>query len=88
MYQIYPFTAERNNSVAATADARNQFNTFLASDIAQVLDITQILQSESQTCSTESGMIEWSYTITFTVVAQLSPKHREAVQEKYMECIS
>ena len=84
MYQIYPFTAERSSAMSATTGARNELNAFLASDIAQVLDVTQIEVSESQTCSTD----EWSYTITFTVVAQLSPKHREAVQEKYMECIS
>lgn len=85
MLQVYPFTGEGTSATLASTEARNKLNHFLAMDVeTNLIDVTNVLQSESQSVSVWDGMNDWSYSFTITLVMNVHPSDIEKIREMYL----
>lgn len=85
MLQVYPFTGEGTSATLASTEARNKLNHFLAMDVeTNLIDVTNVLQSESQSVSVWEGMNDWSYSFTITLVCNVHPTDLDKIHKMYL----
>lgn len=84
MLQAYTFTGEASTMTLASKEARTKLNRFLAMDVeTNLIDITQIFQSESQSVSVWEGVNDWSYSFTITVFMNVVAGDVEKISQMY-----
>lgn len=82
MIQVYAFSDEGGSSKEASFGVSQKVNAFI--ERADV-EVTQVLQSESQSVSVWDGMNDWSYTSTITLVVKVPENRLERIQDLYAE---
>lgn len=85
MIQIYIFNEEGSAMDACSSRAMKRVNHFLAQDVeTNLIDVTSIHQSESQSVSVWEGTNDWSYSFTITLVMNVHPSDMEKIHLMYM----
>jgi hypothetical protein len=85
MLQIYTFVGEAQSTPSAASEARNKVNHFLAKDQeANLVEVTQVLQSESQCVSVWDGTNDWSYSFSITLVCNIHAGDVEKIYQMYL----
>lgn len=85
MLRVYVFTDEGSSADGASGRVMEKVNKFLAQDVeTNLIDVTNILQSESSCCSQYEGMTDWNYSFSITLVMNVHQSDVEKIHQMYL----
>lgn len=85
MLRVFVFTDERASADGASSLVMEKVNRFLAQDVETgLIEVINVLQSESSCCSQYEGMTDWNYSFSITLVCNVHQSDVEKLHERYM----